>query len=59
MIKSRRMRSVGHLAHTGEGNNTCQVLLGISKEKETSCKDLGMGETIISTQILKKWVLLG
>jgi hypothetical protein len=36
MIKSRRMRWVGHVAHTGEIRNAYRILVGNPEEKKPS-----------------------
>jgi hypothetical protein len=38
VIKSRRMRWVGHVAHMGEGRGVYRVLVGRLEDKETTEK---------------------
>jgi hypothetical protein len=38
MIKSRRMRWVGHVAHTGEMKNSYRILVGKPEEKRRRCR---------------------
>jgi len=47
MIKSRRMRWAGHVAHTGEKRNACRNLVAINLKERDHLKDLGIGKSII------------
>jgi len=51
VIKSRRMRCVGHVACMGEGRGVYRVLVGRPKAKD-HWEDLGIGGRIIL-----KWTL--
>jgi hypothetical protein len=42
MIKSRRMRWAGHIAHVGEKKNAYRILMGRQKEKD-HWEDQGIG----------------
>jgi hypothetical protein len=55
VIKSRRMRSAGHVARMGEMRNATQFLLGSLKGRYLS-EDLGVDVRIILKWILRKSV---
>jgi hypothetical protein len=53
MIKSRRMRWVGHVVHMGEMRNAYKILVGKPDGRDHS-EDLGIGGRIIIKWILEK-----
>jgi hypothetical protein len=54
MIKQRRMRQAGHVAHTGDRISACSVLVGQLKGKGTLKRNLSVDWRIILKCILKK-----
>jgi len=54
MIKSRRMRWVGHVARMGAGEGVYKVLGGNRKEGD-HCGDLGVDGWIILGWISRRW----
>jgi hypothetical protein len=54
MIKSRRMRWVGYVAHMGAGRGANRVLLG-KPDGKSYLKDLGVDGSILLKRIFKKW----
>jgi hypothetical protein len=54
MIKSRRMRWAGHVAHMGDRRGTYMILMG-RPEGRRSLEDLGVDRRIILKCIFKKW----
>jgi hypothetical protein len=53
VIKSRRMRYVGHVGHVGESINAHRVLVGKLRERD-HWKDLGIDGNLILNYIFKK-----
>jgi len=54
VIKSRRMRWVGNVAHTGESRGTYRVLWGNMRERD-HLEDAGVDGRIILRWIFRKW----
>jgi hypothetical protein len=54
LIESRRIRSVRHVACTGDRRGVYSVLVG-KPEKRDHLEDLGVNGRMIFKQIFKKW----
>ena len=54
MIKSRKTRSAGHVAHKGERRGICRVLVGNLRIKD-HLGDPGVDGRIILRWIFRKW----
>jgi hypothetical protein len=55
MIKSRRMRWAGHVAHMGKTGNVCRILVESQKVRD-HWEDLDVGDCIILKCILERYV---
>jgi len=54
VIKSRRMRWVGHVAHMGDGRGLCRVMVGKPEGKD-HLEDPGVDGRIILRRVFRKW----
>jgi hypothetical protein len=56
VIKSRRMRWVGHVACMGEGRGVCRVLVGIPESKRPLGRPRRRGEDNINIGLREIWI---